>query len=155
MLPTQRPIDLMQSELAGRSTTEITTYKENLPFNVNLHMTGEMLQPTISFDISLPQQILARWPDVNTKLQQVRADDAERNKQAFALLLLGRFVQEDPLASSGGGGGVEGAVRSSASRLLTDQLNKLAGNLVKGVDLNFDLQSSRIILPVGRKTAPI
>ncbi len=135
------PIDLMQSDLASRSATEQTTYKEKLPFNVNLHMTGEMLKPTISFDITLPQETLTRWPDVDSKLQQVRADEAEVNKQAFALLLLGRFVQEDPLASSGGGLSAESAVRSSAAGLLTDQLNKLAGNLVKGVDLNFDLQS--------------
>ena len=137
------PIDLMQSEIAGATQAVQTTYKEKLPFHVNLHMTGEMLKPTISFDITLPQDLLTRWPDVDTKLQQVRSDEAEINKQAFALLLLGRFVQEDPLASSGGGGGVEGAVRSSAAGLLTDQLNKLAGNLVKGVDLNFDLQSQQ------------
>ncbi len=135
------PIDLMQSSLGNASKAEQTTYKENLPFNVNLHMTGEMLQPTIAFDITLPEQQRTRWPAVTTKLDQIRADDAERNKQAFALLLLGRFVQEDPLASSGGGGGIESTVRSSASRLLTDQLNKLAGNLIKGVDVNFDLES--------------
>ena len=97
------PIDLMQSEIAGDPEAQQTTYKEKLPFNVNLHMTGEMLKPTIAFDITLPQETLTRWPDVDTKLQQVRSDDAELNKQAFALLLLGRFVQEDPLASSGGG----------------------------------------------------
>ena len=136
------PINLMQSELAGRSSAETTTYKQNLPFDVNLHMTGQMLQPNISFNITLPQQVLSRWPDVDTKLQQIRANDAELNKQAFALLLLGRFVQEDPLASAGGAG-VAGAVRNSASQLLTDQLNKLAGSLVKGVDLNFDLQSQQ------------
>ena len=57
--------------------------------------------------------------------------------------MLGRFVQENPLASSGGGVSVESSVRSSASRLLTDQLNSLAGNLIKGVDLNFDLESEQ------------
>ncbi len=133
------PINLMQDV----SEAEQTTYKEKLPFNVNLHMTGEMLKPIISFDVTLPEQILSRWPNVDTKLQQVRADEAELNKQAFALLLLGRFVQEDPLASSGGGFNAGTAVRNSAAGLLTDQLNKLAGNLVKGVDLNFDLQSQQ------------
>ena len=137
------PIDLVQSEVSGSAASEQTTYKEKLPFNVNLRMTGEMLKPTIAFDITLPEQILTRWPLVDTKLQQVRGDEAELNKQAFALLLLGRFVQEDPLASSGGGFSAESAVRNSAASLLTDQLNKLAGNLVKGVDLNFDLQSQQ------------
>ncbi len=137
------PIDLMQSDIASRSQAEQTTYKEKLPFNVNLRMTGEMLKPTISFDVTLPDPVLTRWPDVDTKLQQIRSDEAELNKQAFALLLLGRFVQEDPLVSSGGGFNAGNAVRTSAAGLITDQLNKLAGNLVKGVDLNFDLQSDQ------------
>lgn len=135
------PIDLMESSLSGRSAAELTTYKQPLPFNVNLRMTGEMLKPTITFDVTLPADELSRWPEVDTKLQQLRNDEAEINKQVFALLLLGRFVQENPLASSGGGGGIESSVRNSASRILTDQLNQLAGSLVKGVDLNFDLES--------------
>jgi len=32
--------------------------------------------------------------------------------------------------------------RQSASKLLTEQLNRLAENLIEGVDLNFDIQSS-------------
>jgi len=131
----------METSLSGRSAAEITRYKEKLPFRVLLHMTGELLKPIITFDVTLPQDELTRWPDVDTKLQQLRSDESEINKQAFALLLLGRFVQENPLASSGGGGGIEASVRSSASRLLTDQLNKMAGNIIKGVDVNFDLES--------------
>jgi len=135
------PIDLMESSLSGRSEAEVTRYKEKLPFRVLLHMTGELLKPTITFDVTLPPEELSRWPEVDTKLQQIRSDESELNKQVFALLLLGRFVQENPLESSGGGGGIEASVRSSASRLLTDQLNKMAGNLIKGVDVNFDLES--------------
>ncbi len=135
------PIDLMQSSLAGRSTEEITRYKEKLPFQVALHMTGELLKPIITFDITLPDRVDAQWPDVDTKLQQVRADQNELDKQVFALLLLGRFVQENPFVSSGGGGGVADEVRASASRILTDQLNNLAGSLIKGVDVNFGVTS--------------
>ncbi len=148
--PTSANIDITASYLADTPPIDLMAtsqenpdvrYKEKLPFKVLLHMTGELLKPTITFDITLPQQELAAWPDVDTKLQQLRANEAELNKQVFALLLLGRFVQEDPLVSSGGGGGIESTVRSSASRMLTDQLNKLAGSLIKGVDLSFDLES--------------
>lgn len=134
-------IDLMQSSLAGRSTEEVTRYKEKLPFQVKLHMTGELLKPVITFDITLPDRQATEWSDVDTKLQQVRGDENELNKQVFALLLLGRFVQENPFASSGGGGGIEGSIRESASRILTDQLNQLAGSLIKGVDVNFGVTS--------------
>jgi len=46
---------------------------------------------------------LALWPEVDTKLVQMRTDIAEVNKQVFALLLLGRFVQENPFQSAGEG----------------------------------------------------
>ena len=135
------PIDLMQSSLAGRSSDDITRYKEKLPFQVTLHMQGELLKPIITFDITLPDREATQWSDVATKLQQVRGDESELNKQVFALLLLGRFVQENPFVSSGGNEGVEGQIRASASRILTDQLNQLAGSLIKGVDVNFGVTS--------------
>jgi hypothetical protein len=58
--------------------------------------------------------------------------------------LLNRFVGENPFESSGGGGGFNaGALaRQSVSKLLTEQLNNLAGSLINGVDLNFDVASS-------------
>jgi len=63
------------------------------------------------------------------------------NKQTFALIVLGRFIAENPF-SSAGGASTETMVRSSVSSLLTSQLNKLAGDLIAGVELNFDLQST-------------
>lgn len=137
------PIDLVQSQLAGRSTTEINTFKQKLPFQVVLNMKGELLKPIITFDINLPEDELSKWPDVDTKLQQVRADESELNKQVFALLLLNRFVSENPFVSASGGGGAEDIARQSASRILTDQLNQLAGSLIKGVDLTFDINSEQ------------
>jgi hypothetical protein len=134
------PIDLMQSSLAGKSSTEITRYKEKLPFQVTLQMTGELLKPIIHFGISLPDREASQWSDVATKLQQVSNDESELNKQVFALLLLGRFVQENPFASAAGNS-AEDQLRASASRILSDQLNQLAGSLIKGVDINFDLTS--------------
>lgn len=134
------PIDLMQSSLAGKSSTEITRYKEKLPFQVTLQMTGQLLKPIIHFGISLADGEASQWNDVVAKLQQLSIDESELNKQVFALLLLGRFVQENPFASSGGNS-AEDQIRASASRILSDQLNQLAGDLIKGVDINFDLSS--------------
>ncbi len=136
-------IDLVEPQLAGRSQAEINRYKEKLPFLVNLKMQNELLKPAISFDITLPEHVLSQWPDVDTKLQQIRNDPSELNKQVFALLLLNRFVGENPLQSSAGGAGLEGTLRQSASSILTDQLNQLAGNLIQGVDLNFGINSQQ------------
>jgi hypothetical protein len=107
-------------------------------------MNGELLKPNISFDISLPTNILSLWPDVDLRLTQLRNQQSELNKQVFALLLLGRFVGEDPLASAEGGGAPIGDLAfSSASQILTSQMDQLAASLIKGVDIHFDLNNQQ------------
>ena len=136
------PIDLVQSQIQGQA--DINRYKQEVPFNVSLKMNGELLKPTISFDIALREDKVSSWKDIDTKLEQIRRDDAEMNKQVFALLLLGRFVAENPFRSEGTNTTAEGLVRQSASRILSEQLNQLAGNLIKGVDVNFGVGSENV-----------
>ena len=132
-------IDLMAQELAGMPSGQTDKYKTKLPFQVNLIMTGELLKPVIKFDITLPANVLALWPDVDAKLQQIRTSESETNKQVFALLLLGRFIQQNPTQSADASADAALIARQSVSSILTDQMNQLAGSLIKGVDLSFDL----------------
>ncbi|MES2774378.1 MAG: translocation/assembly module TamB domain-containing protein [Bacteroidota bacterium] len=136
------PIDLVQSQIQGQA--DINRYKLKVPFNVSLKLGGELLKPIITFDINLREDKVSVWKDIDEKLEQVRRDDAELNKQVFALLLLGRFVAENPFQSQGAGLSAEGLVRQSASRILSEQLNQLAGNLIKGVDINFGVNSESV-----------
>jgi hypothetical protein len=139
------PIDLLEDQLSATSSAVRNTYKQKLPFQALLHMTGQLLKPTIGFDIDLPEGNYNVSSDittaVDTKLTQLRQDPNEMNKQVFALLLLGRFVGENPFASESGTG-AEGLARQSVSKILSQQMNNLAGDLIKGVELNFDLQST-------------
>jgi hypothetical protein len=135
------PIDLMADQLP--SSTDQNRYKQKLPFQVKLNMTGELMKPIIKFDIALPDNLLALWPDVDLKLQQMRTDEAEINKQVFALLLLGRFIQQNPFQSAGAPTDAGTIARQSASKLLSDQLNQLAASLIKGVDVTFDMNSDQ------------
>ena len=137
-------IDLIANEIAGRSQTDINKFKQKLPFLVTLKMEGELMKPVITFDISLPTDVLTLYPDVDAKLQQIRGEESELNKQVFALLLLNRFVGEDPLQSAAGGGSSVGSMAfQSASQILTNQLDALAGSLIKGVDIHFDLNNEQ------------
>lgn len=137
-------IDLIANEISSRTQTEINKFKQKLPFLVTLKMEGELLKPKITFDISLPPNILALWPDVDQKLQQMRTQESELDKQVFALLLLNRFVGEDPLQSAAGGGSSVGSLAfQSASQILTNQLDQLAGSLIKGFDIHFDLNQQQ------------
>jgi hypothetical protein len=122
------------------------TYKQKIPFETALKMNGALLKPTISFDIVLPEGNNSVSTEIiNTtqaKLIQLRQQPDELNKQVFALLLLNRFIGENPFASQSGGATVSSLARESASKILSQQLNNLAGDLIEGVELNFDLNTS-------------
>ncbi|MEI6949578.1 translocation/assembly module TamB domain-containing protein [Paraflavisolibacter sp. H34] len=144
------PLDLVENYL-GDNAAQRNLYLQRLPFNVHLNMTGELMKPQIAFDIVLPKE--GNYKNntstdivntVDNRLTQLRQEPSELNKQVFSLLLLNRFVGENPFQSSGSGEGFNaGAMaRQSVSKLLTEQLNQLAGGLIEGVDLNFDVASS-------------
>jgi translocation and assembly module TamB len=140
------PLDLVDDQIAGATTTIRNTYKQRLPFEVHLVLQGEMLKPQISFDIILPEENYNVSNDIvqniTVRLDQLRQEPSELNKQVFALLLLNRFVGENPFANSASSGFDAGSIaRQSVSKLLTEQLNKLAENLIQGVDINFDVTS--------------
>lgn len=139
------PIDLVKDQVADEEATTRNAYLQRLPFNVLLQLKGELLQPQVSFDIQLPEESneisKGTSTTINYRLTQLRQEPSELNKQVFALLLLNRFVGENPFQSSAGGLTPETFARQSASKLLTEQLNKLAGDLIQGVDINFDVAS--------------
>ena len=134
------PIDLVADQMSGLSETDKNTYKQRYPFLVLLKLRGEILHPEISFEIQLPPEdkgILGGA--VNAKLNMLNEDPSALNKQVFALLVLGRFVQENPLQTESGG--TSTLVRSTVGKFLSAQLNKLSSKVVPGVELNFDIQS--------------
>lgn len=142
------PLDLVQDQLGQDvATTERNRYLQKLPFQVLLKIGGLLMKPEITFDVVLPSdRNYSVGSDivsvVNTRLTQLRQEPSELNKQVFSILLLNRFVGENPFESSGGGFNASAFARQSVSKLLTEQLNNLAGGLIKGVDLNFDVASS-------------
>lgn len=140
------PIDLVNDQLGSATAGVRNTYKQKIPFETELKMKGELMKPDISFDIVLPEGSNSVSTEIiNTtqaKLTQLRQQPDELNKQVFALLLLNRFIGENPFASETGGTSVSSLARESASKILSQQLNNLAGDLIEGVELNFDLNTS-------------
>jgi len=139
------PIDLLGNQLANLSQGVRNTYKQEIPFETILRMQGELLEPELTFDIRLPEGNYNVSSDIinssRAKLAQLRQQPSELNKQVFALLLLNRFIGEDPFASEAGGASAESLARQSVSKILSQQLNDLAGDLIAGVELDFDLES--------------
>jgi translocation and assembly module TamB len=135
-------VETSPMELIAPANTEAPTeYKQRLPFQVYLQIKGEMLTPEISFQLDMPEEkrnvhggaVYAKLKDVNTR-------ESELNKQVFALLVLKRFISENPLDNRAGSD-VASTARRSVSKLLSEQLNRLSEN-IKGVELTFDVKSS-------------
>ena len=139
---TQRaaPIDLVMDQMSGLSEIDKGGYKQPYPFLVVLKLRGAILRPEISFEIQLrPEDKGILGGAVNQKLTLLNADPSALNKQVFALLVLGRFVQENPLQTEGGG--TSTLIRSTVGNFLSGELNKLSSKVLPGIDLNFDIQS--------------
>lgn len=132
---------LIKSQSVNLSDEELKAAQSRSNVWVLLKIRGSLAEPEISFDIQLPdesQNVLNST--ITRKLNQLKEDEVELNKQVFGLLLFGGFISEE---SNGGNLGDAGAstALSSVSNLITQQLNKLTERFVKGVDLNIGLES--------------
>jgi translocation and assembly module TamB len=154
-LPTGANVDLTALYNVSTTATQLigdqqTSVNQNLlrqrfPFEVYLNIKGEMLKPQISFKLDMPeaeQNVLNGLP--YTRIKQINTNESELNKQVMGLLVLGNFIAEDPFNSLQGGGlDPEIIARTTAGKILSQQLNNLVGNIVKGVDINFDVQNTQ------------
>ncbi|SNR51412.1 Autotransporter translocation and assembly factor TamB [Hymenobacter mucosus] len=134
--------------LSGQGLSDETlksTARNQLPFNVFLNVTGELLKPVISFDIRLPEDSRTELrTQIENRLAQLRqpSQTDALNKQVFSLLVLNRFLADNPFDSSSGSI-VADQLRGSASQVLTQQLNNLTGSYLSnlGVELGVNSQA--------------
>jgi hypothetical protein len=138
------PFDLMTNV----STSNQDIYRQKMNFDVLLTMAGKLSKPDVSFNImtSEKQGLVSQKvkTDVTDRLKTLEAN--EINKQVFALLILNRFFSEksaDFFSSSSGGVNAEAFARQSVSKLLSDQLDRFASDLIKGVNLDVNLSSTQ------------
>ena len=137
-------IDLVSNEIQDYPSDQRAKFQQKLPFLVTLKMEGDLVKPVITFDISLPTTTLTLYPEVDQRLTELRTQQSEMNEQVFALLLLGRFVGENPLNSAAGGGSTVGNLAfSSGAQILTNQMDQVAASLIKQVDIHFDLNNQQ------------
>jgi len=134
------PMELVSNRIDIANPQEVNRYKQRIPFFVYLMIQGELLAPQISFSLDMPadkQNLFGG--NVYATIQDLNTRESDLNKQVFALLVLKRFIAENPFDSQGGGD-LGNSARTSVSQILTEQLNRLSQN-IKGVQLSFDLKS--------------
>lgn len=115
--------------------------RQQFPFLVYLKMRGKLEEPEISFEIDMPEEHQnALDGRVMARINQINQNESELNKQVFALLILGNFIQDNPFAALSGGD-LTSTARNSASQILTQQLNRLSDRYIRGVDINIEVES--------------
>ncbi len=126
------PAELLQSEDPQNN--------KRLAFIVYLNVDGKILSPEISFSLDMKEKDKnAMGGSVYAKIQDINTRESDLNKQVFSLLVLKRFMTDNPFETQGGGN-LENVARTSVSQFLSDQLNQMSEN-VKGVELTFDVNS--------------
>ena len=105
-----------------------------------MNIKGRLLVPDISFALDMPDDKRNVFGGaIYAKLQDINTRESDLNKQVFALLILRRFISDNPFESQAASG-IANTARMSVSRLLSEQLDRLSQN-IKGIQLNFDLKS--------------
>lgn len=134
------PLDLIANQINTTDQEQLNSYRQRLPFYVLLDIKGQLLAPQITFQIDMPVEKRGAFGGaIYAKINDINSRESDVNKQVFALLILRRFVSDNPLESQAGSD-VANATRTSVSRILSDQLNRLSEN-IKGVQLSLDIKS--------------
>lgn len=156
--PMQAQVDItaiykIEAEVPKAIVTDKVSSKTNVPLEVQLKMSGNLSSPVIDFKVTVAENApsdLASEIEKDGYLKNLEQNPVEMNKQVFALLVLNKFLSEQ---SSDFFSGItpEAIARQSVSKLLSDQLNLLAGDLIKGIKLDFNLNSTSMSTEAGIK----
>ena len=134
---------LVANATGALSEVERNRLQSPLPYEVLININGEVKKPEITFGLDLDRTYRNSYPQVNDQLDRLadatHAD--ERNRQVFGLLVLNSFIQDESSGGAPSSGIATSAARSSVNGLLTDQMNKLTGQFIKGVDIQLGVNT--------------
>ncbi|MBK8501275.1 MAG: translocation/assembly module TamB domain-containing protein [Saprospiraceae bacterium] len=126
------------------NAAEESRSRQRAEVEVKLKLTGILEQPIAKFDIEIKDQSGSGGVTsaVSSKLSQLREDESGMNKQVFGLLIFSSFIAEEQTTSASLlENASQSAILSSVSNLLSNELNRLARRYIKGVDLDFGVDS--------------
>lgn len=115
------PYDLIEDAVVANADLE-SAARSRVPTYLYLLIGGTLENPRINFDIKVPDADQAIKSTLDSKLQLVKLDPNELNKQVVALLVLNRFVPVYPLGSNTNNTVLEG-VNNTVSEFLSNQLS--------------------------------
>jgi hypothetical protein len=120
-------------ELMYPDTTN-DNYKRRIQVDCILHMTDNLLNPNITFDVDLPNSDEATKTDVRNRIGVGNVQ--EMNRQVFGLLVLNRFfpTEDQNQALQQAGGFLETSSAEMVSNQLSNWLSKISNDFDIGIN---------------------
>lgn len=135
------------SNQAPASQNQLTQLARNrVPVKLMLNLSGILEKPNIGFGIQAIDLDPAIKSYVDQKLNLLKTNESELNKQVFGLLVMNRFLPSGSTGDILGKGNYAGATAANTvSEFLSSQLNNYLSNLLsysgsdalKNLDINF------------------
>jgi hypothetical protein len=108
-------------------------YRQKLDVDCELHLTNSLFNPNLNFDIQVPKA------DENAKtvLRNLISEEAERNKQVFALLMLNKFLPGE-YNTGGSSSGSSAVLGATTSEMLSNQLSNMLSKFSDDFDIGLN-----------------
>lgn len=128
--------DLVSNYSASMTSQEIDQAQQLQNVDVYLKLGGSLESPDITFDIQVPGGQSGGTSIFERRLQEIKADENELNKQVFGLLVINRFIPDAPGVSP-----LLSSASNSVSEFVTKQLSSYVTDwvsdfLVTDVDID-------------------
>lgn len=104
---------------------------QRVPVDLVMNLTGKMMNPQVMFDIELPTVDEV----TKSRVQSVISTDQERNRQAFALLVMRRFVSPPNINRESS---IGNAFAENSSELLSSQISNWLSQISDDFNLGFN-----------------
>jgi hypothetical protein len=106
-------------------------YGQRVPVDLIMNLTGKMFSPGVDFDVNLPtlDQV------TKSRVESIISSDQERNRQAFALLVLRKFVSPPNTTTTAN---TLNPIVDNSNELLSSQISNWLSQISSDFDLGFN-----------------
>jgi hypothetical protein len=109
---------------------------QRVPVDLLMNLTGKMLNPNVAFDIKLPSVD----PMTKSRFEAIVSNEQEKNRQAFALLVLRQFMSPPNIVKSADASANYG-VAANTTELLSSQISNWLSQISDDFNLGFNYRS--------------
>lgn len=118
-----------------------TDTKEKTDVNVLINIDGVLEAPEINFDLEVAEGSTQNNSDFQRRLQEVKADKNELNKQVFGLLITKSFLPQDLTTFNAVGSTANNTMNDFVSSQLTTYFQNVLNDFLKDTEIDIGIDN--------------